>query len=356
MRRIVFIWFVMVLFGVQSYALDIVFRYDDFRLQKDSLQDEMIEMFAEENIPLHIAIIPYNQDTTPILQNGVSVERVKELQRHGILKIALHGFCHKGETFQGEFLSLNEQEQRFRLEMGSKLLDSIFGEHVHIFIPPWNRYNQITLDILADLGYNIISSELTDNQLVTDERFQYYQEGCDHPAKLRSIIKKNANRKGLVVCMFHRYDLLGTYTIGDLQQLLQDIKADSRLHIVMMDELYHQDQSFNAERIEANLHHPLLTKILLTRPIILPTEDANKLRIIDLLLHLLVVIIIALIGAWILKRISWFYWLMQSIVFLFAVLQTWYQLVMPKVGFPLIVLLAISVVMCFYIIRKLKHQ
>lgn len=117
MRRIVFIWFVMVLFGVQSYALDIIFRYDDFRLQEDSLQDEMIEMFAEENIPLHIAIIPYNQDTTPILQNCQSFEHVKELQRHGILKIALHGFCHKGETFQGEFLSLNEQEQRFRLEM-----------------------------------------------------------------------------------------------------------------------------------------------------------------------------------------------------------------------------------------------
>lgn len=356
MRRIVFIWFVMVLFGVQSYALDIIFRYDDFRLQEDSLQDEMIEMFAKENIPLHIAIIPYNQDTTPILQNCQSFEHVKELQRHGILKIALPGFCHKGETFQGEFLSLNEQEQRFRLEMGSKLLDSIFGEHVHIFIPPWNRYNQITLDILSDLGYNIISSELTDNQLVSDERFQYYQEGCDHPAKLRGIIKKNANREGLVVCMFHSYDLLGTYTIGDLQKLLQDIKGNSQLHVVTMDELYHRNQSFNAERIEANLHHPLLTKILLTRPIILPTEDANLLRLIDLLLHLLVVVMIALIGAWILKRTSWLYWLIQSVVFIFAVLQTWYQFVMPKVGFPLIVLLAISVVICFYIIRKLKHQ
>jgi len=349
--------FLVALFIVQMIsALDIVFRYDDFRLKTDSLQDKMIEVFASEQVPLHIAVIPYNQDTTPILQEGASVERVKELQRQGILQIAMHGFCHKGETFHGEFLGLNEAEQRFRLEKGSTFLDSVFGTHVHIFIPPWNRYNQITLDILSDLGYNIISSELTDNQLVSDERFQYYQEGCDHPAKLRGIIKKNANREGLVVCMFHSYDLFGTYTIGDLQQLLQDIKADSRLHIVMMDELYHQDQSFNAERIEANLHHPLLTKILLTRPIILQIEDSNKLRIIDLLLHLLVVIIIALIGAWILKRISWFYWLMQSIVFLFAVLQTWYQLVMPKVGFPLIVLLAISVVLCFYIIRKLKHQ
>ena len=250
---------------------------------------------------------------------------------------------------------MNELEQRFRLEKGSQLLDSIFGEHVHIFIPPWNRYNQITLDILSDLCYNIISSELTDNQLVSDERFQYYQEGCNHPAKLRGIIKKNANREGLVVCMFHSYDLLGTYTIGDLQKLLQDIKGNSQLHVVTMDELYHRNQSFNYERIEANLHHPLLTKILLTRPIILPTEDANKLRIIDLLLHLLVVVMIALIGAWILKRPSWFYWLMQSIVFLFAVLQTWYQFVMPKIGLPLILMLSLSIV-TYNAIRELKHQ
>ena len=354
MMKRLYILFVIGFSSYKCFALDIVFRYDDFRLKEDSLQDEMIEMFAKEHIPLHIAIIPYNQDTIPILQNCQSFEHVKELQRHGILKIALHGFCHKGETFQGEFLSLNEQEQRFRLEKGSRLLDSIFGEHVHIFIPPWNRYNQITLDILSDLGYNIISSELTDNQLVSDERFQYYQEGCDHPAKLRGIIKKNANRKGLVVCMFHSYDLLGTYTIGDLQKLLQDIKENSQLHVVTMDELYHQDQSFNTERIEANLHHPLLTKILLTRPIILPTEDANKLRIIDLLLHLLVVIIIALIGAWILKRTSWFYWLMQSIVFLFAVLQTWYQFVMPKIGLFLILMLSLSIV-TYNAIRKLKH-
>lgn len=188
---------------LQINALDIIFRYDDYRFEDDAFQNQMIEVFAEEQVPLHIAVIPYRQDTTAILQDGFAVERTKQLQREGILQIALHGFCHKGETFQGEFLALNETEQRFRLEKGSALLDSVFGTHIHIFIPPWNGYNQTTLDILADLGYNIISSELTDNQLVTDERFQYYQEGCDHPSKLKPIIARNAMRDGLVVCMFH---------------------------------------------------------------------------------------------------------------------------------------------------------
>ena len=356
MKRIIAILFVTIMSIAHCLALDIIFRYDDFRLQEDSLQDEMIEMFAEENIPLHIAVIPYNQDTTPILEESESVKRVKVLQQQGILQIALHGFCHKGETYQGEFLALNEHEQRFRLEKGSLLLDSIFGEHVHIFIPPWNRYNQITLDILADLGYNIISSELTDNQLVTDKRFQYYQEGCNHPAKLQQIVARNAKREGLAVCMFHRYDFTDSFTMEDLKDVLREIKANPQTHIVTMDELYQRDQSFNETRIKANLHHPLLTKLLQTRPIILTVREANILRIIDLLLHLLIVVIISLIGAWILKCSSQLYWIVQSLVCLFASLQTWFQFVMPKVGFPLIVLLAISVVMCFYIIRKLKHQ
>ena len=331
-------------------ALDVVFRYDDFRLREDSLQDEMIEIFAEEHMPLHIAVIPYNQDTTPILQEGESLERVKELQQQGILQIALHGFCHKGETFQGEFLSLNEAEQRFRLEKGSTFLDSIFGTHVHIFIPPWNRYNQTTQDILSNLGYNIISSELSDNQLVTDNRFQYYQEGCDHPAKLRNIIAKNAKREGLVVCMFHRYDFSDSYTMRDLQRLLREIKQNPSLHIVTMDELYNRDQSFNADRIKANLHHPLLTKVLGTRSIILPIALTIHLRVIDLLLHLFLVVLIAIVGAIVIRKISWTYWILQLIVLIAAGLQTWYQFVMPKIGLPLIIVVAMIVVCCFYFI------
>ena len=211
MKRLLSI--ISIIFGTtfNALALDIVFRYDDFRLKEDSLQDCLVETFAAEELPLHIAVIPYNQDTTPILQERTSVERVKELQNQGILQIALHEFCHKGETYQGEFLGLNEKEQRFRLEKGCAFLDSVFNTHVHIFIPPWNRYNQITLNILHDLDYTIISSELADNQLVADSRFQYYQEGCDHPAKLRNIIARNAKREGLVVCMFHRYDFKDGY-------------------------------------------------------------------------------------------------------------------------------------------------
>ena len=343
-------------FILPLFALDIVLRYDDFRLQEDSLQNRLIETFAAEQVPLHIAVIPFNPDTTPILQTGAALDRVLELQRQGILQIALHGFCHKGNTLHGEFLSLYEDEQRFRLEKGSAFLDSVFGTHVHIFIPPWNRYNQTTLDILANLGYNIISSELSENQLVCDARFQYYPEAVDHPAKLQQIVARNAKREGLVVCMFHQYDFSDSFTMEDLRDVLREIKANPHLHIATMDELFQGDQSFNETRIKANLHHPLLTKLLRTRPIILPVSDTKRLRIWDLLLHLLLVLIIAGVGAIVLRHANWHYWLAQTAILLLSGLQTLYQFVMPKVGLPLIILLALSVVVCYYMISKLKHQ
>ena len=336
-------------------ALDVVFRYDDFLLKDDSLQNKMIEIFAEEQVPLHVAVIPYYADTMPILYEGEAVRRIKELQQQGILQIALHGFCHKGETVKGEFLSLSKDEQFFRLKQGSQLLDSVFGEHIHIFIPPWNRYNQTTLDVLADLGFYIISSELTDNQITSDNRFQYYPEGIDHPNKLPSLISRNANREGLVVCMFHRYDFSDTYTMSDLQKLVEKIKANPKLKIRTMDEIFESDQSFNEFRIKANLHHPLLTKIFDTRPIILPTTDVHRLRLLDLLLHILGVLFVICIGAWKLKIKSYVYWSLQTVVLIFAITQTWYQFLMPKIGAIVIIVLPLIVLTIFYFIRNLKH-
>lgn len=348
MRRYCFLFALLFAFVNCVFAINVIFRYDDFKLIDDSIQNSLVELFAVEKVPLHIAVIPFNKDSSMCLEKCEAVERVKELQKRGILQIAMHGYCHKGDTFNGEFLGLTYDEQLFRLQHSSSVLDSIFETHVHIFIPPWNRYNHITLDILHELGYDIVSSELASNQIVSDTRFQYYPEGVDHPAKLPKVVRSNSRRAGLIVCMFHRYDFSDTFTIEDLRGVIRDIQSDSINRITTMNALFGSTTDFNERRIDANLVHPLLSKILYTRHVILTTTEINKVRYYDLIIHLIIVLMISLWGALILhgKKLT-AYGITQTTVLVYAGLQTWFQFVMPKVGLFIIVLLPVIVVLIF---------
>lgn len=354
MMKKLLIIFCLVLFSLKALSLDVVFRYDDYRLVPDDFQSQLIETFASEQVPLHIAIIPFDKDSIPMVADCPLTRRTIELQKAGILQIALHGYQHIGETIQGEFLNKSFLEQQDCLQKGSRLLDSIFNTHVHIFIPPWNRYNQDTQNILYNLGYNIISADMADCRFVLDKRFQYYPEGVDHPQKLLNVINHNAEREGLVVCMFHRYDITDSFTFDDLQNILQQVKTTKGMHITTMDELYQCDSTFDGQRLLANTIHPLLSKIISTRSIILPINEVLKIRVIDLCLHAILFFILSLVVLFI-RPIDYKYWLIQIPVIILSLFCVWQQWLMPKLA--IIVCSAVVILMAFLSIylRKLKH-
>lgn len=320
------------------FALDVIFRYDDFVLEEDEFQLSLINLFDEMNVPLHLAVIPCRADSTYIIQEGPFLERVKELQQKGILQIALHGYSHQGETINGEFLSKDYAEQKYCLTRGSAFLHSVFDSDIHIFIPPWNRYNQDTQNVLSDLGYNIISADIADLRFISDTHFQYYPEGIDHPAKLFPVVKFNAHREGLVVCMFHRYDITDAFTLDDLRDVLRQIK--DKVNITTMDEVYNQSHDYDSDRLIANSAHPLMTKFLHTRPIILTHSDVIRLKLFDLLCHtaffVFISILILLISGMCCRRVV----VAQSIAIVVSLLCVWHQWMMPKRAF----------VVCFFVI------
>lgn len=353
MKRLL-IFACLVLFSLKALSLDVVFRYDDYRLVPDDFQSQLIETFTSEQVPLHIAIIPFDKDSTPMVVDCPLTRRTIELQKAGILQIALHGYQHMGETVQGEFLNKSFVEQQDCLQKGSLLLDSIFNTHVHIFIPPWNRYNQDTQNILYNLGYNIISADMADCRFVLDKRFQYYPEGVDHPRKLLNVIKHNAEREGLVVCMFHRYDITDSFTLDDLRDILQQVKTRKGVSVTTMDELYQCDSTFDGQRLLANTIHPLLSKIISTRSIILPINEVMKIRMIDLCLHAILFIILSLVVLFI-RPINKKYWLVQIPVIILSLICVWEQWLMPKVAIITCGIIILLIILIYSCIRKLKH-
>lgn len=292
-RQIVLIVFTLsVAYG---WALDVIFRYDDFRLKDDPVQNALMDVFESEQVALHIAVIPFRPDSIPIIENGLALEHIKNLQKEGVLHIALHGFSHNGNGIDGEFLNLNAAEQSYRLERGTRLLDSVFDTQVHIFIPPWNRYNRTTLDVLSDMGYTIVSSSYTEDQDVSDSRFQYYLAEEIPPYMLKNQIGRMAKWDGLLVCLFHPNDFEDAQAFEDLRLVLQSAKANKAICIRTMDELYAIDQSYGAERIKANFPRPWLSRLLCTNRIVLQPNDAEQIRKYDRYVKIGIVLLLSLI-------------------------------------------------------------
>jgi len=333
------------------WALDVLFRYDDYYLRNDKIQNDVVDLFANMDIPLHIAVIPCGIDSTFIVQDGPYLTRLKELQGQGRLLVALHGYTHQGDMQNGEFILKSYDEQRYCLTRGSHFVDSVFNSRIHIFIPPWNRYNQDTQNVLATLGYDVISSDIVDYRNISDSRFQYYPAGIDHPSKLYEILKLNAKRQGLIVCMFHRYDISDSFTIDNLRSLLSFVKRTDGVALPTMDEIYQKEKSFDEDKLLSNTSHSLLSKILRTREILLEDTEIRAIRIFDILMHAIIFVILASTVRIFVKSISVRYFIIQSSCISISLLCVWNQWLVPKLSFICGSMLIIAIVF-LYIVRN----
>jgi len=128
----------------------VAFRFDDVQdFWLNDVQIQLMNTFVENNIPLTIGIIADSfGDDSKIL------EFVNHQNNKKNFEIASHGI---GNTPFTEF-SKDEQESKLR-ESVQKIKEEL-DVITKIFIPPENRFNEDTKQILIDNGFTHISSSL----------------------------------------------------------------------------------------------------------------------------------------------------------------------------------------------------
>jgi peptidoglycan/xylan/chitin deacetylase (PgdA/CDA1 family) len=89
---------------------------------------------------------------------------IKEIYLKGH-EIGCHGYSH-GLDVAENFVDLNIEEQKRRIERSSKILKDITGQEVNIFRAPYAKANHRTIRVLESLGYKCDSS-------VTSMRFDF---------------------------------------------------------------------------------------------------------------------------------------------------------------------------------------
>ena len=128
----------------------IAFRFDDVQdYWLNDVQIEFMNTFAENDVPLTIGIIADSFGNDSKLLNFV-----KDTKNKKSFEIANHGMGND------PFIEFSKEEQDSRLKSSTQKIKDVLGVDTKVFIPPQNRFNDDTKQVLIDNGFTHISSSL----------------------------------------------------------------------------------------------------------------------------------------------------------------------------------------------------
>jgi len=130
----------------------VIFRLDDVQDKYlDSEQTKIMDLFLSKREPLTMGLVMHRFGNDTLVLNKIS-----EGYKKGLFELALHGWEHKN------YSDLSEQEQKNSLYKANEKMQTIFGKKSDIFIPPYNKFNNDTINAVKKLGIKIISSSIMD--------------------------------------------------------------------------------------------------------------------------------------------------------------------------------------------------
>lgn len=254
---------ILIIISSNISALNVVLRYDDPTLQPDSVTYEMLTFLAENNVPITLAVIPCDENEDYILPTDSNWMKLLKADN---VEIALHGLTHQ-DLGKGEFGNLSFEESYRRLEKGKTFLESQL-KPITTFIPPFNAYNNNTLDALDSLNFTIISTDLFTYQCTSNKNIQYYPETLGHTMKngvfdaAIDALEKNLNKPALCVIMLHHYDINTPESFNKLKDLVDYLLNNNDINLLKFNQLIALGENGNSKRFQRNCNYHLLYKKL----------------------------------------------------------------------------------------------
>lgn len=218
----------------------VIFRLDDVSSEwLPTVQMYVMDEFISKNQYLSLGLIMHK-----INETSAVVEKIKEGKHVGLFELDLHGWDHVYYT------KLGEQQQKTTLEMANDKMKSIFGAPSIVFIPPYDLFNNSTLQAASDSGIKVLSaatSSENDNRFIWNpnnsyEPYSIYQlpESADFMVEdqtgkwqevsnsdILALVDKNITEKGYAVVLLHPQNF-AKFSDGDYIDII-DINQLSKL-------------------------------------------------------------------------------------------------------------------------------
>jgi hypothetical protein len=206
----------------RAEQLKVLVRYDDYSAYSNlEVERRLFSEIAALGGGLIVGVIPFPGADYPIAASNVSpaqaildtdkIALLSEQARAGRLEVAVHGYSHRNNAPKGlksEF-SVLPAELQSRLAADSRAaLEHSLGAAVAAFIPPFNAYDDRTLQALQQAGYRLLSAGGSPTTLTNGDL--NYLPGTTYPQNVRQVVEE-ALRRGhtdaLVVPVLHPYDM-----------------------------------------------------------------------------------------------------------------------------------------------------
>lgn len=143
-----------------SRSICFFFRDDDAGWE-DGRLFELLDVFADHEVPIDLAVIPksISRQTAACLRKRME-ESPEQLSAHQ------HGYAHVNHEETGRKCEFGESRsselQRVDIATGKAVLNDLFGPITEsIFTPPWNRCTAHTATCLQREGFTVLSRDIT---------------------------------------------------------------------------------------------------------------------------------------------------------------------------------------------------
>jgi peptidoglycan/xylan/chitin deacetylase (PgdA/CDA1 family) len=135
------------------------FRDDDAGWGDDELET-LLDVFEPHGLPLDVAAIPAaTTDATAHLLLGRRAEGRNDVIAH---QHGLEHVNHEPEGRKCEFgVSRSPEQQSEDIARGREQLGALLGDLPAVFTPPWNRCAPWTAEVLRDLGFAVLSRDVS---------------------------------------------------------------------------------------------------------------------------------------------------------------------------------------------------
>ncbi len=211
-------------------SISFFFRDDDAGWE-DARLFELLDVFADYNVPIDLAVIPksISQQTTTCLR-----KRLEESPEH--VSAHQHGYAHVNHEQTGRNCEFGDSRssdlQHADIAAGKALLNDLLGPITEsIFTPPWNRCTVSTATCLLSEGFTLLSRDITATQFntpglselpVSVDWFGHRKKVRLTPDEIVESLSKAASSQAPVGVMLHHalVDDEERQRIGELLKLL----------------------------------------------------------------------------------------------------------------------------------------
>lgn len=193
--------------SIAAFSQSVVLRIDDYGIDNVYFYNEFKNIIASHSAKVSIAAVPIK--TNGQKWSSYEDSLFKELSGASCVEICQHGYSHKSYSYGTEFYGRSSIQQEKDIKNGKQLLEEKSGKIISVFVPPFNSYDNNTLNVINKLGFNTISGDY--RRLNVNSNY-YNIKSVPFTITLMDFIKLNRDNKlkknKIYIVLIHGYDFL----------------------------------------------------------------------------------------------------------------------------------------------------